>query len=76
MNVRALRFVVVELLRGFVDDMVFRDDLEQFLKEVASKFVLAEHWVNNLTKPVSLMMLYIRAEREGNSGCTCTLANK
>ena len=65
MNLRALRFVVVELLRGFVDDMVCRGDLDQFLKEVASKSVLAEHWVNNLIKPVFLMMLYFRAEREG-----------
>ena len=62
MNVRALRFAVVELLRGFVDDMVCREDLDQFLKKVASKSVLAEHWVNNLIKPVFLMMLYIRAE--------------
>ena len=46
--VRAFRFVVVELLRGFVDDMVCREDLDQFLKEVASKSVLTQHWVNNL----------------------------
>ena len=62
MNVRALRFAVVELLRGFVDDMVCREDLDQFLKKVPSKSVLAKHWVNNLIKPVFLMMLYIRAE--------------
>ena len=42
MSVRALSSVVVELLRGFVDDMVCREDLDQFLKEVASKSVLAE----------------------------------
>ena len=35
MNVRALRFVFVELLRDFVGDMVCREDLDQFLKEVA-----------------------------------------
>ena len=64
-NVRAFRFVVVELLHGFIDDMVCREDLDQFLKEVASKSVLAEHWVNNLIKPVFLMMLYIRTERKG-----------
>ena len=40
MNVRALRFEVVELLSGLVDDMVCREDLDQFLKEVASKSVL------------------------------------
>ena len=42
-NVRGFRFVVVELLRGFVDDMICREDLDQFLKEVASKSVLAEN---------------------------------
>ena len=41
MNVRALRFVVVQLLRGFVDDLVCHEDLDQFLKEIASKSVLA-----------------------------------
>ena len=41
MNVRALRFVVVQLLRGFVDDLVCLEDLDQFLKEIASKSVLA-----------------------------------
>ena len=40
MNVRALRFEVVELLSSLVDDMVCREDLDQFLKEVASKSVL------------------------------------
>ena len=40
MNVRALRFEVVELLSGLVDDMVCREALDQFLKEVASKSVL------------------------------------
>ena len=59
-NVRAIRFVVVELLCGLVDDMVCHEDLNQFLKEVASKSVLVDHWVNNLIKPVFLM-LYIRA---------------
>ena len=43
MNVRVLRFPVAELLRGFVDNMVCRENLDQFLKEVASKSVLAEH---------------------------------
>ena len=64
MNVRALRFVVVELLHGFIDDTFCREDLDQFLKEVASKSVLAEHWVNKLIKPVFLMILYIHTERK------------
>ena len=43
MNVRVLKFVVAELLRGFVDNMVCPENLDQFLKEVASKSVLAKH---------------------------------
>ena len=27
--------------------------------------MLAEHWIKNLVTPVLLMMMYIRAEREG-----------
>ena len=68
MNVRNLRFVVVKLLRAFVDDMVCREDLDQFLKEVVSKSKLDGHWVNNLIKPVFLMMLYIRAVQKGEFG--------
>ena len=68
MNVRALIFVVVKLLRAFVDDMVCREDLDQFLKEVVSKSMLDEHWVNNLIKPVFLIMLYIRAVQVGEFG--------
>ena len=63
-NVRALRFVVVKLLHGFIDDTVCCEDLDQFLKEVASKSVLAKHWVNNVIKPVFLM-LYICTDQEG-----------
>ena len=59
MNVRSLRFAFFELLHGFVDEIMCREDLDQFLKEIPSKSVLAEHWVNNLIKPVFLMMLYI-----------------
>ena len=67
-NVRTLRFVVVKLLHAFVDGMVCHEDLDQFLKEVISKPMLDEHWVNNLIKPVFLMMLYIRAVQVGEFG--------
>ena len=65
MNVRALRFVVLELLRGFVEEMYKYDDLLLFLDAVSEKSRLAKHWVDNLIKPVLLILLYIRAEREG-----------
>ena len=42
-NGSALRFVVVKLLRGLGDNMVFSDNLDQFFKKVASKSALVEH---------------------------------
>ena len=65
MNVRVLRFVVLELLRGFVEEMYKYDDLLVLLDAVSEKSRLAKHCVDNLIRPVLLIMLYIRAEREG-----------
>ena len=65
MNICASRFVVVELLHGHIKDMLKHHDLSKFLDDVSGKSNLAEHWVRNLIKPVLLMMLYVRAEREG-----------
>ena len=64
MNIRALRFVVAELLHSHMEGMLKYHDLSKFL-DVSAKSNLAEHWVCNLIKPVLLMMLYVRAEREG-----------
>ena len=68
MNLRALRFVVLELLRGYIENFESYNELTTFLNHTASKSCLAEHWVKNLIKPVLLMMLYVRAEREGEFG--------
>ena len=65
MNMRALRFVVFELLYGLIDEVRSYEDFLLFLDELSAKSLLAEHWVKNLIKPVLLMMLYVRAEREG-----------
>ena len=59
MNARALR------LRGFDDEITDYSDLGSFLETIATESVLAEHWINNLVRPVLMMLLYIRAEREG-----------
>ena len=61
MNVRALRFVVPELLRDLVDDMIPFDDLQNKLDYSSRKNVLGE----NLIRLVCLIMLFVRAEREG-----------
>ena len=64
-NICALRFVVVELLCGHMEGRLKYHDLLKFLDDVSAKSNLAKHWVRNLIKSVLLMMLYVRAEREG-----------
>ena len=64
-NICALRFAVVELLYGHIEGMLKCHDLLKFLDDVSAKSNLAKHWVRNLIKPVLLMRLYVRAEREG-----------
>ena len=39
-----------------------------FLKNITKKRCLEEHWVNNLIKPILFLILYVRAEREGEFG--------
>ena len=64
MNIRALRFVVVELLRGHTEGMLKYHEVSKFL-DVSAKRNLVKHWIRNLIKPVLLIMLYVREEREG-----------
>jgi len=65
MNTRALRIVVVELLRMLIDKTTTQDDLNETLQVLQKDSQLAEHWITNLIYPVFLIMLYVRAEREG-----------
>ena len=36
-----------------------------YLNDLGGRSRLAEHWINNLIKPVLIMMMYVRAEHEG-----------
>ena len=78
MNVRALRMVVEEVLRRrIVTSMSYDEVIEELvtfmsydemieeLDEISKRSRTAKHWVSNLIKPVLLMMMYVRAEREG-----------
>ena len=65
MNIRALRFAVMELLKGSIDDVYSYEDLEKRMEDLIGKSMIAEHWINNLIRPVFLMMMFVRAEREG-----------
>lgn len=67
-NIRALRMVTEELLRGVFEDHqpTSNTDLMLFLEEISLQSKTCKLWVDCLIKPVFLMMLYVRAEREGN----------
>ena len=64
MNVRVLRFAILELLRNHVEEMDSFKDFDNFLESCSSKSVLSKHWVVNFIRPVMLLLIYIRAERE------------
>ena len=38
----------------------------KYLESISSKSRTAKHWVDNLIKPISLIILFVRAEREGD----------
>ena len=65
-NVRALRMVVEELLRPYMSEINSYTELKSVLDEVSEKSKTGKLWVDNLIKPVFLIMQYIRAEREGD----------
>ena len=65
-NFRALRMVVEELLRPYMQSLNTSEELESFLDRKASESKTGKLWVENLIKPVQLMMLFVRAEREGD----------
>ena len=69
MNVRALRLVVLELLRGLVDEIVDSDDLIFFLDSLTIKSYLAKLWVNNLIKPVLIMMFELNDKQSLHFSC-------
>ena len=67
-NVRAMRLVVEELLRGIMrnENITFMDELLLCLDKAASASKTSKLWVDCLIKPVFIMMMYVRAEREGD----------
>ena len=65
-NFRALRLVVEELLRGSIEDMIKMGDLTLFLDNISKQCPTSKLWVDNLIRSVLYMMLFVRAEREGD----------
>ena len=68
LNVRALRIVVIELLRNIIKADTTQGDMISTFQTLSKKSILAKHWIDNLIYPVFLMMMYVRAEREGEFG--------
>jgi len=65
-NFRALRMVVEELLRTMVDEIDNPNDLVVLLESRANDSRTTQLWVDMLIKPVLLMMLFSRAEKEAD----------
>ena len=67
-NSRALRIVVEELLRGIITSTECQtySQLMDVLEDQAAQSRTTKLWVDNLIKPVLIVMLFIRAEREAD----------
>ena len=67
-NVRAMRLVVEDVLRGIMrnENITSMDELSSYLDKAASASKTSKLWVACLLKPVFIMMMYVRAEREGD----------
>ena len=65
-NFRALRMVVEEVLREFIHDISNADELQQFLDGKRQESHTCKLWIDYLIKPVLYMMMFVRAEREGD----------
>ena len=67
-NVRALRIVAEEVLRKLFKEESVQcyADLVNALENKSERSRTAKHWIDNLIKPVFIMMMFVRAEREGD----------
>ena len=64
MNVTALRFPMLELLKTHVKEIKCFEDCHNFLESCSSKSVLSKHWVLNFLRPVMLRLIFVRTEQE------------
>ncbi len=68
MNMRAMHLLAEELLRDVISkgQLKNHNDFMSALEDLALKSRTAKMWVDAFIKPVLIMMLYVRAEREGD----------
>ena len=67
-NVRALRMLAEEVLRGVLDcnTLESKEDFMEVLENIAKRSKTAKLWVDMLIKPVFIIMRFDRAEREAD----------
>jgi len=65
-NVRALRIVTEELLLKISEKLDGYSDLENSLAALSKRSKTAKLWIECLITPVLIMMVFVRAEREGD----------
>lgn len=64
-NVRALRIVCEEVVRGAIAEAESYREFTEILEQKAMQSRTTKLWLECLIKPVLIMMLFVRAEREG-----------
>ena len=65
-NTRALRLLVEELLRSHMANINSYEDLMHFLDDISKRSKTCKTWVENLVRPVLLLLKLQRAERESD----------
>ena len=66
MNLRALQFAVIELMRSIIANSPTVDVFNSKLTKLSKKNILADHWIKNRIRPVFMILMHLRAEREGD----------
>ena len=64
-NFRALRLVTEEVLRPILPQVQSSEELCKVIEQKASISPTSKLWHENLVKPILIMMVFVRAEREG-----------
>ena len=56
------------ILLGVIDDhiLISKGELMKVMEDIAVKSKTAKLWVDMLIKPVFIIMMFVRAEREGD----------
>ncbi|KAI8514535.1 hypothetical protein Bbelb_071260 [Branchiostoma belcheri] len=65
-NFRALRIVTEELLRPHLEGCESHYEMLGALESISSRSITTRLWVQNLIKPVFIMVVFVRAEREAD----------